>query len=141
MHVIIYHGFWDVNKVRNHPDYLFVFGDNDKKSGKGGQAIIRDESNAIGIPTKKYPCMKYFAFYTDEEYKENISKIDEAIKRIQEELSRKNYTAIVIPVNGFGTGLAQLSTKAPQTFSYLKNTVNTFVDKIQPDVSSMIIWE
>lgn len=139
MRVIIYHGFWSVSKVRKHPEYLFVFGDNDTKAGKGGQAVIRDEPNAIGIPTKKFPCMKPFAFYTDEEYKENISKIDDALQSIRERM--KNYTCLIIPVNGFGTGLAQLSVKSPKTFLYLKKAVNGMVDEIQPGRSSAIFWE
>ena len=40
--------------VRNHPDFIFVFGDNLAKKGLGGQAReMRGEPNAVGIATKR----------------------------------------------------------------------------------------
>ena len=53
--IIIQNKFYTITDVRKHSDYLYIFGDNDVGIGKGGQAIIRDEHNAIGIPTKKEP--------------------------------------------------------------------------------------
>lgn len=53
----IFEGYWTVNDARSNKNSLFVYGDNDIKKGKKGQAIIRDEPNAIGIPTKKYPSL------------------------------------------------------------------------------------
>jgi len=38
---------------RLHKNALFIFGDNLQGWGKGGQARIRDEPNAFGIPTKR----------------------------------------------------------------------------------------
>lgn len=49
----IYPSFWTVAIVRQYPNALFVFGDNDCGKGTGGQAIIRNEPNSIGLPTKK----------------------------------------------------------------------------------------
>jgi hypothetical protein len=54
MIVKIFQEFWSIIDAKNNGDFLFIFGDNDKKIGKKGQAIIRDEINAYGIPTKKY---------------------------------------------------------------------------------------
>ncbi len=52
--------------VREHPDRLFVFGDNLARVGYGGQAReMRDEPNAVGIPTKKLPTMTEGAFFSD----------------------------------------------------------------------------
>ena len=48
----IFKRFWNPKIVRSQPECLFIFGDNDIQKGKRGQAIIRDEPNAIGIPTR-----------------------------------------------------------------------------------------
>lgn len=82
MEIKIFKGYWTINDVKKMSDYLFVFGDNDIKLGKGGQAIIRDEPNTIGIPTKKYPNNKSNSFYYDTQYEQNIIKIDRAINNI-----------------------------------------------------------
>ena len=50
---------------RLHKNSIFVFGDNLQGWGKGGQAIIRDEPNAYGIPTKREPNMLPKAFFGD----------------------------------------------------------------------------
>lgn len=50
--------------VRANRDKLFLFGDNLERRGLGGQAAaMRDEPNAIGIPTKKSPSYKNAAFF------------------------------------------------------------------------------
>tara|TARA_A100001015_G_scaffold292904_1_gene368800 strand:+ start:609 stop:785 length:177 start_codon:yes stop_codon:yes gene_type:complete len=54
-HVFIFEKFRTVKDVHDHPKYLFIFGDNDIQTAKGGQAIIRDEPNSFEIPTKITP--------------------------------------------------------------------------------------
>jgi hypothetical protein len=105
---------YSVALLRKHPDKVFLFGDNLKGYGKGGQAIIRDEINAIGIPTKKSPSMDKTAFFTDTEYTYNKKVIDEAFMKIPKDKT------IVVPKDNLGTGRAQLTTKAPKTWLYLQ---------------------
>jgi len=112
---------WSVSLVRENPDHLFIFGDNDIKKGKKGQAIIRDEPNALGIPTKKFPSYSEKAYYSDFELEQNIKNIDKAIELIILELPK--YKKLVLPTDGFGTGLADLQNKAPNTFIYLNNKI------------------
>jgi hypothetical protein len=138
--VIIFRGHWDKYKVRDSPDHLYVFGDNDISSGKGGQAIIRDEPNSIGLPTKKYPNNMAASFYSDVEYDTNVAKINIALQRIAAEFSKSQYTTLVIPAFGFGTGFSKLPELAPKTYDYLKLTVNAFVDSIQENISQHIKW-
>ncbi len=121
MEIIIFEGFWDEDDVQEMQDYLFLFGDNDIQRGKGGQAVIRDEPNTIGIPTKKYPSYRDDSFYYDEEYEENIVKIDKAFEQVLEKA--KNYKGIVLPKDGFGTGLAELPTRAPKTLEYINKKI------------------
>ncbi len=119
MKVEIYSGFWTVDDVKNNPNKLFVFGDNNARIGKGGQAIIRDLPNSIGLRTKKGPSNKPAAFYSDTEIDKNIFFIREDILRIK--YMSKNYDSIVLSDGGYGTGLASLEKVAPKTFEMLNN--------------------
>ena len=114
---------YDVQTLRNNREKTYLFGDNLAGYGKGGQAIIRGEPNAIGIPTKKKPTMDEDAFMTDDEYDSNIRAIDEAFNKIP-----KN-KIIVLPQDGLGTGLARLQSKAPKTWAYLQSKLAEFKSK------------
>ena len=115
--IIIFDGYWKISDVKANPHWLFVYGDNNVRIGKGGQAIIRDLPNTIGIPTKKYPSNHPNSFYSDDDYIENIARITIAIENII--IESKNYKNVVLPADGFGTGFAQLPIKAPKTYKYL----------------------
>jgi len=108
--------------VRSRPDTLFVFGDNDQRKGKKGQAIIRDEPNAIGFRTKKSPSRFASAYYTDDEYSENIRKMKEDLEEISAR-SLKFDNVYFIP--GIGEGLAKLEEKAPRTYAWMKKNLPT----------------
>lgn len=125
MIVETFNGYWSLSDVKNRKDYIFIFGDNDAKIGKGGQAIIRDQENAMGIPTKKYPGFSPKAYYNDEEIEKNIAKIDNSVNNIIYKLKNyKNlYKGIILPEDGLGTGLADLKNKAPKTFEYLNKKI------------------
>jgi hypothetical protein len=100
--------------VRAEKDKIFLFGDNLRELGLGGQAKeMRGEENAVGIPTKKAPSNNPNSFFTDKEFAINKQAIDEAFGKIPPG------KIIVIPKAGLGTGLARLEEKAPQTFAYL----------------------
>ena len=108
---------YDKRTLRNNKNKLYIFGDNIISEGKGGQAIIRDEENAIGIPTKKFPTNKSNAFFKDGELKINIGYIDAAIIGIKNVMTR--YEILVFPLDGLGTGRANLKKFAPKTYGYL----------------------
>ncbi len=121
MYKIIYKKFITRQDVRNNDDAIFVFGDNDQRTGYGGQAkAMRGEPNAVGIRVKKSPSMDHNSFYTDNELMENIIKIDADINNLTKFTYGKE--TIIFPEDGIGTGLAQLPRKAPKTFEYL-NTI------------------
>jgi hypothetical protein len=108
----------DVATLRANPEKFYLFGDNLQERGKRGQAIIRDEPNAIGIPTKKRPSMNDDAFFTDTELASNQRAIDRALNKIP------SGATVVIPEKGLGTGLARLEEKAPKTFEYLQTRLD-----------------
>ena len=55
--------------LRKNPNIIFVFGDNLVRRGKGGAARLRDEPNAYGFLTKKYPNNKDSSFFRPKEYR------------------------------------------------------------------------
>lgn len=102
--------------MRLEKDKLFVFGDNFERRGFGGQAKeMRGESNAVGIVTKHRPSMDEDAFLTDECYKVWLSINSYDICRL---FFHKG--VIVWPSAGIGTGLAQLSSRAPLIFEAIE---------------------
>lgn len=127
MSIIIYNGYWTRNDVIKNPTLLFIFGDNDIEKGKGGQAIIRGLKNTAGIPTKKYPSNWKTSFYSDDDYKQNCKKIKYAINLIKKRFYEEKYEYIVLPKDGFGTGLSQLPKKAPKTYAFLVKQIEKFI--------------
>lgn len=122
MKIKIFNGFWERKDVSNSND-IFVFGDNDKRIGKGGQAIIRDLKNTFGIRTKKEPNNNASSFYNDKKYSSNIKKIDEDILNLRKLALEGN--VIVFSNGGYGTGLSKLPITAPKTFKYLCDSLKS----------------
>ena len=112
-----------VEQLRSSPKTLFVFGDNMAGWGKGGQAIIRDEPNAVGIPTKRKPATTSDSYFCDEDFaNEKVkAKIDEAFLRLKNHLESGG--DVIFPADGVGTGLAQLPQRAPIIFEYICSKV------------------
>lgn len=107
--------WYTIDQCRKNPDSLFIFGDNLERIGMGGQAIIREQPNAIGIATKK----SISEVFTDEEYENNCKLIDEDIARVINYYNTQGFSKIVFPFQGLGTGLASLQLSAPKTLCYL----------------------
>ena len=101
--------------VKANPNKIYVFGDNNKRTGTGGQAQIRNNENAFGISTKLAPKTTADAFMSDNSLQENKDVIDSDIAAIKDDGRQ-----IVFPKDGFGTGRAELKERAPQTYAYLK---------------------
>lgn len=109
-----------------NPDVWYCFGDNDEGVGMGGQAKeCRGERNSIGIPTKKKPLDAPDAYYFDSEYDENVVKIERSFAIVENEL--KAGKIVVMPTEGFGTGLARLKENAPRTLDYITERVEGLV--------------
>ncbi|MNK40195.1 hypothetical protein D3C87_588380 [compost metagenome] len=106
-----------VNLCRSNPTWAFVFGDNAIRRGTKGQAVIRNEPNAIGVRTKWYPNYEEASYFTDLAYDDICALIDQDFEVI-EELLREGCT-VVFPEAGLGTGLAEMPQRAPRAYSYL----------------------
>lgn len=110
-----------VAMCENNPNSIFVFGDNLIQKGKKGQAIIRDCSNAFGVPTKRLPSISIGSFFSDKEEEINIVK-EKLIFLWNEHLSGKE---IILPANMIGSGLANLKEKSPYIHSLVERFYNS----------------
>lgn len=108
--------------LRHNPKVLYLFGDNEQRSGFGGQAKeMRGEPNAIGVRTKRAPGLsdsdlwiEAFDPASSTEFKNMIDEdLECAIKRVT------NGGIVIIPSDGLGTGLSHLPNVAPKTFRHL----------------------
>jgi hypothetical protein len=122
--VEIFNGNWTLSDIKSHPKKIFVFGDNNLRYGKGGQAIIRDLPNTIGLRTKKAPNNQLSSFYSDSDLEENKKNIIEDILTIKDLQLKGNI--IVFSNGGYGTGLSKLKEHAPKTFEYLCDCLKSF---------------
>lgn len=105
--------------IRASPDTLFVFGDNMKERGLGGQARqMRGEPNAVGIPTKWNPTMEEDAFFIDSDLPAVQGLIDERFDKLVAHMKRGG--RVVWPANGIGTGLADLQRRAPRIWAHIE---------------------
>lgn len=108
---------FSIEKCKENPDKLYVFGDNLERVGMGGQAIIRKQPNSFGVATKYNIAQSY----SDTKLMENRNFIDRELDELLE--VGEAYDAIVFPSRGLGTGLAALQQQAPKTFLYLSKTL------------------
>lgn len=109
---------------RERPDALFAFGDNLVRAGRGpgaGQAVIRDEPNAVGIPTKRRPARDEGAYLTDADMEAFKEAAAEPFRRLSEHLRAGG--TVVWPADGIGTGRAELAARAPRIWASLERAL------------------
>ena len=117
------------SEVKSNPKTLYLFGDNDARKGLGGQAKeMRGESNTIGISTKKLPATSEQSYKTDAELELNKNIIRDDINKAINEWNSGNYNKLVIPQ--IGVGLAQLPTRAPETYEFLQQEFQRLTDYV-----------
>lgn len=95
------------------------------RTGYGGQAAeARGEPNTIGIPTKWAPTRNEADYFDDlnPQNHKAYEAILVAINLIQYHLSKGD--TVVFPADGIGTGLAELPTRAPLMYSYIKSKLD-----------------
>lgn len=126
MKIEIYEKKWTIENVKNEPKTLFVFEDNNLRVGNSDKSsLIRGLKNTSGIRVKKGPSKNNIAFYTDNEYNENIKNIDEDIFEIKKK--SKNYDKIAFYEEGYGNISSRLEDVAPKTYKYLyQSLINNF---------------
>lgn len=104
--------------IKSHPDWIFVFGDNVRRKGFGGQArACRGHQNTLGVVTKWEPSFAPYAFFNDRDYEEIVILIDNDLHGIEQLLDDDR--TVVFPKDGIGTGMSQLPKRAPRVWKYL----------------------
>lgn len=94
-------------QLRAEREARFVFGDNAQRYGLGGQAReMRGEPNAIGVATLYAPG----DFYRDGAA-DALDIVAADLARVGRELSLGRL--VYVPADGLGTGLAELTQRAP----------------------------
>lgn len=107
-------------------DAIWVFGDNLKRTGYGGQAAVcRGLPNTIGIITKLRPDNKQSAFARDDKFFDWVEIIKADIDKIEKRILQGKKVYIM---NGIGTGRARMPETAPKIFEYLVKKLNHLVD-------------
>lgn len=108
--------------IRANPDRLYLFGDNEQRTGFGGQAKeARGEPNAIGVRTKRAPTMKEDDIWTDIDFDRCSSLIDRDLDRAFDHI--RTGGVVVCPRDGIGTGRAKLPETAPRIFYHLRQRI------------------
>lgn len=99
-----------VELCRANPGAIFVFGDNLIRAGNAGQAIIRKEPNAFGIPTKRYPSTSEHSYFHDAKCeREHVLR---SLRTLYQRIRDGGFD-LFYPVQGIGTGLAKMPEKSP----------------------------
>lgn len=100
--------------LRANRNVLYVFGDNEGRCGNGGQAAeMRGEPNAIGVATLMAPGR----FWNDTDTSRQCAVIDADMAPLFDAL--RHGETVIFPLDGIGTGLADLERRAPATFAHL----------------------
>jgi hypothetical protein len=121
---LIFQKVYKREDARRNPEVLYVFGDNVRRVGFGGQAQeMRREPNAIGVATKYSP-YECFGNAPEETIAQNRI-IDIDMKPLFDHL--KNGGVVIWPTDGIGTGLAGLPTYAPDTFEYVQQKLAALI--------------
>ena len=117
------------SELKANSTTLYLFGDNDVRKGLGGQAKeMRGEPNAVGISTKKLPARGEEAYKSDDDLQENKRIITNDINKAIAKWNTGKYSRLVIPQ--MGVGLAELPTRAPETYKFLQQELKRLEDQV-----------
>lgn len=116
MKIEIFKGQWKLEDLSE--DKIYIFNDNNARVGKQGLSIIRNVSNSFGIRVKKGPSKNTVAFYTDDDYDENITNISEDILLIKKFALETN-KIVVFSDSGYGNSIDKMFETAPRTYDFL----------------------
>ena len=110
--------------LQANPDVIYLFGDNDRRKGLGGQAKeMRGEFNSVGIRTKWAPLKDETAFFSDNDYNKIKAMWIADFADVRTHFRMDG--VVVIPLAGLGTGRAELPARAPRLYKLLQRFIVT----------------
>lgn len=109
--------------LKSNPTILYIFGDNLERQGFGGQAReMRGEPNAFGIATKRSISHNYPDDYFFDHQDDVIPILTKEFVKLGKHLMNidiYNYDAVIIPMDGIGTGLSRMPELAPKALKFI----------------------
>ena len=120
-----------INLLSRHSNALFVYGDNMMRYGKGGQAVIRDCKNALGIAVKHAPKTEDKAYFTDADVDLFRTEVEAKFGVIRKALSEGR--TVFWPLDGIGTGLANLAKRSPVCWELLCSYTRPMFQEYYPE--------
>jgi len=108
----------------------YVFNDNKADadtnySPRSTQAVIRGLPNAIGICTKKNRFTRSSSYLSNADFEWFKHHVDSVLEKLNQ------HEKVCLPTLYLGTGNAELDTRAPVLFAYLKESIDNFVNNIK----------
>ena len=121
--------------MKANPRKCYIFGDNVKRVGFGGQAKeMRGEPNAFGIATKLAPTYNQDDFMCD--CPECFAIVRKDVSNLYFWLkSWEECEGVVVPADGIGTGIAKLKENAPIILEYINSILFDEIKKWTFDTS------
>jgi len=112
--------------LKANPHILYIFGDNLDREGLGGQAKeMRGEPNAFGIATKRGIGHGFPDDYFFDHEEDVIPILKKEFQRLIKMANDPGFYAIVIPLDGIGTGLSKMPEYAPKALAYIESVFKT----------------
>ena len=116
--VVAFSGHYSIGLCKLNPDLFFIFGDNMQRVGMGGQAIIRQQPNILGVATKRDPGNGFMhdCPFDMGQVMSDLMQVDKAIaegKRVVVPITREGRISL-------GCGLAELPYRAPLIYAMIE---------------------
>jgi hypothetical protein len=119
--ILVQSEWFSVNQCLENPANLYVFGDNTFRTGKGGQAQIRDCQNTFGIATKWAPNNTEGAFFADTI--NCLEIVEKDIAKLLKLYQNSDYENLVFPVDGLGSGLSDMPNRCPLLYRRMNHLI------------------
>lgn len=129
MPILYFDGWYTPKLCQQYPNHIFVFGDNARRVGTGGQAAIRHEPNVHGIATKRAPSMAESSFFYDGDSHDRVT-VDRDLSKLRHYLEKG--VDCVIPIEkasgliSLGLERARLRETAPSLYGRISEMIRSF---------------
>jgi hypothetical protein len=118
-----------VDLLRANPHRIYVFEDTLDCSSSLGQAMVRGEPNACGIPVRKSPGLTCKAVFSDQDHE--LEAVTEALRHLYR--TGRNHT-VVFPHTGIGHGPYGLVNHSPKIYEHVCQILKDHFGYQQPSL-------
>jgi hypothetical protein len=118
-----------VDLLRVNPGRVYVFEDTLDRSSSLGQAMVRGEPNACGIPVRKSPGLTCKAVFSDQDHE--FEAVTEALRQLYRKGCNRT---VVFPHVGIGHGPYGLVKHSPKLYNHVCHILKNHFGYQQPSV-------